>query len=60
MIILLNPRSATYAFRVPNTILTLGAFLEGKYDYFLLDENSVEMLKQVFQRSPLDSMTVSE
>lgn len=39
MIILLNPQSATYAFRVPNTILTLGAFLEGKYEYELLDEN---------------------
>jgi hypothetical protein len=24
---------------VPNTILTLGAFLEGKYEYELLDEN---------------------
>ena len=39
MIILLNPQSAKYVFRVPNTILTLGAFLEGKYDYELLDEN---------------------
>jgi anaerobic magnesium-protoporphyrin IX monomethyl ester cyclase len=39
MIILLNPKSTSYTFRVPNTILTLGAFLEGKYDYYLLDEN---------------------
>lgn len=39
MIILLNPQSAKYNFRVPNTILTLGAFLEGKYAYELVDEN---------------------
>lgn len=39
MIILLNPKSARYGFRVPNSILTLGAFLEGKYDYEILDEN---------------------
>src|SRR5438552_829703 len=39
MIILLNPQSASYVFRVPNTILTLGAFLEGKYEYELIDEN---------------------
>src|SRR5205085_7614232 len=39
MIILLNPQSARYVFRVHNTILTLGAFLEGKYEYELLDEN---------------------
>ena len=39
MIILLNPKSARHGFRVPNTILTLGAFLEGKYEYELLDEN---------------------
>lgn len=39
MILLLNPQSARWGFRVPNTILTLGAFLEGKYDYTLLDEN---------------------
>lgn len=59
MIILLNPRSATYAFRVPNTILTLGAFLEGKYDYFLLDENSVEMLKHPSEPGKMFSMTNS-
>lgn len=39
MIILFNPQSARHGFRVPNTILTLGAFLEGKYDYYLIDGN---------------------
>ncbi len=39
MIILLNPKSANHSFRVPNSILTLGAFLEGRYEYYLLDEN---------------------
>jgi anaerobic magnesium-protoporphyrin IX monomethyl ester cyclase len=39
LIILLNPRSARWGFRVPNSLLTLGAFLEGKYDYYITDEN---------------------
>ncbi len=39
MVILLNPKSARYGIRVPNSILTLGAFLEGKYKYELVDQN---------------------
>jgi radical SAM superfamily enzyme YgiQ (UPF0313 family) len=39
MIVLLNPKSAIHGFRAPNSILTLGAFLEGKYDYYIEDEN---------------------
>lgn len=39
MILLLNPKSAIHGFRVPNSILTLGAFLEGKYEYYIEDEN---------------------
>jgi hypothetical protein len=39
MVILLNPQSARHSFRVPNAILTIGAFLEGKYDYHIVDEN---------------------
>jgi radical SAM superfamily enzyme YgiQ (UPF0313 family) len=39
MIALLNPQSAKWGFRVPNSILTLGAFLEGKYEYYIIDEN---------------------
>lgn len=39
MIALVNPRSANWGFRVPNSLLTLGAFLEGRYDYTIIDEN---------------------
>jgi anaerobic magnesium-protoporphyrin IX monomethyl ester cyclase len=39
MIALVNPKSANWGFRVPNSILTLGAFLESRYDYYALDEN---------------------
>src|SRR5690349_20157061 len=39
MIALINPKSANWGFRVPNSILTLGAFLEGKYNYTIIDEN---------------------
>ncbi|MCC6865213.1 MAG: B12-binding domain-containing radical SAM protein [Ignavibacteria bacterium] len=39
MIALVNPRSANWGFRVPNSILTLGAFLEERYEYEIIDEN---------------------
>lgn len=39
MIILLNPKSARFGFRVPNSLLYLGAFLENKYEYEIVDEN---------------------
>lgn len=39
MVILVNPQSARHSFRVPNSILTLGAFLENKYDHYIIDEN---------------------
>ena len=39
MIVLLNPKSASYGYRVPNSVLTIGAFIEGKYDYNIFDEN---------------------
>jgi anaerobic magnesium-protoporphyrin IX monomethyl ester cyclase len=39
VVILLNPKSANYGFRVPNSILTLGAFLEGKHKYEIVDQN---------------------
>lgn len=41
MIALVNPKSAKWGFRVPNSILTLGAFLEGKYQYTIIDENLI-------------------
>src|ERR1041385_184369 len=39
MIILLNPQSAVHNRRIPLSILTVGAGLEGKYNYELVDEN---------------------
>ena len=39
MIILLNPQSARHNRRIPLSILTVGAGLEGKYEYELVDEN---------------------
>jgi anaerobic magnesium-protoporphyrin IX monomethyl ester cyclase len=39
MIILLNPRSAIHNRRIPLSLLTVGAGLEGRYDYEIIDEN---------------------
>lgn len=38
-VILFNPRSANSKYRIPNSILQLGACLEGRYDYVFLDGN---------------------
>ncbi len=37
--ILFNPRSASSKHRIPNSILQLGAALEGRYDYVFVDGN---------------------
>ncbi len=39
MILLLNPQSAIHNRRIPLSILTVAAGLEGKFDYELVDEN---------------------
>ncbi len=39
MITLLNPRSARWKFRLPLSILSLGAELEGRYPYQIVDGN---------------------
>ena len=39
MIALLNPRSARWKHRIPLSILTLGAALEDKFQYHLIDSN---------------------
>ncbi len=39
MITLLNPRSARWKFRLPLSILSLGAELEGRYPYEIVDGN---------------------
>lgn len=38
-VILFNPRSASSKHRIPNSILQLGAALEGRYDYVFVDGN---------------------
>lgn len=38
-IILFNPQAATYGFRVPNSILQVGASIHGKYEYVFVDGN---------------------
>ena len=38
-VILFNPRSASSKYRIPNTILQLGAALEGRYPYVFVDGN---------------------
>ncbi|MCB0712565.1 MAG: cobalamin-dependent protein [Ignavibacteriae bacterium] len=42
MILLYNPRSCDAKYRIPNTLLTLGATIEGKYDYRIVDGNWME------------------
>jgi anaerobic magnesium-protoporphyrin IX monomethyl ester cyclase len=38
-VILFNPRSANSKHRIPNSILQVGASIEGKYDYVIVDGN---------------------
>jgi anaerobic magnesium-protoporphyrin IX monomethyl ester cyclase len=38
-VILFNPRSANSKHRIPNSILQVGASIEGKYDYVFVDGN---------------------
>ena len=39
MIILFNPRSANSKHRIPNSILQVGASIDGKYEYVFIDGN---------------------
>ena len=58
MVILLNPQSARHSFRVPNSVLTIGAFLEGKskmassapYNYHIVDENLDRQAEQTIEK----------
>jgi anaerobic magnesium-protoporphyrin IX monomethyl ester cyclase len=38
-VLLFNPRSANYKPRIPNSILTIAASIEGKFDYVIVDGN---------------------
>jgi anaerobic magnesium-protoporphyrin IX monomethyl ester cyclase len=39
MIVLLNPRSARWKYRLPLSVLSIGAVLEGRYRYSIVDGN---------------------
>ncbi|MFT6054596.1 MAG: radical SAM superfamily enzyme YgiQ (UPF0313 family) [Roseivirga sp.] len=41
-VILFNPRSANSKYRIPNSILQVGASIHGKYDYVFVDGNMEE------------------
>ena len=38
-VLLFNPRSATYKYRVPNSILQVAASIEGRYEWVIVDGN---------------------
>lgn len=38
-IIIFNPKAATYGYRIPNSILQVGASIHGKFDYVFVDGN---------------------
>ncbi|HUS03242.1 MAG TPA: hypothetical protein VMY77_15995, partial [Chitinophagaceae bacterium] len=38
-VLLFNPRSANYKARIPNSILSIAASLEGKFPYVIVDGN---------------------
>ena len=38
-VILFNPKSATHAFRIPNSILQIGASIHGNFEYVFVDGN---------------------
>jgi radical SAM superfamily enzyme YgiQ (UPF0313 family) len=38
-VILFNPKSCDYNYRIPNSILSIAAVIEGRYDYVMVDGN---------------------
>jgi anaerobic magnesium-protoporphyrin IX monomethyl ester cyclase len=49
MIILLNPKSAKINRRIPLSVLTVGAGLEGHHDYEIVDENFDPQVEQTLE-----------
>ncbi len=47
-VLLFNPRSATYKFRIPNSILQIAAAIDDKYDWIIIDGNR--------EQNPLEKM----
>jgi radical SAM superfamily enzyme YgiQ (UPF0313 family) len=53
-IILFNPKSCDYNYRIPNSILSIAASIQGKYDYVMVDGNrETDPLQKI--KSYLDS-----
>ncbi len=46
-VVLFNPRSANSKFRIPNSILQVGASIEGKFNYVIVDGN---LEKDIWQK----------
>ncbi len=56
-ILLFNPRSATYKYRIPNSVLQVAAALEGKHEWIIVDGNREnDPLKKLL--SCLDGSTI--
>ena len=45
-VLLFNPRSARSKPRIPNSILSIAASIEGKYDYVIVDSPPVELVSE--------------
>ena len=49
-VLLFNPRSANYKPRIPNSILTVAAAIEGLFDYVIVDGNlESDPAEKIFQ-----------
>jgi len=63
MIVLFNPRSARWKHRLPLSLLSLGAVLEGKYDYEIVDgnfeTNAEETLARIIQEKRIRYLGVT-
>ena len=51
MIVLVNPRSAKWKHRLPMSILSLAALLEGRYSYEIVDGNFEADLEATLTRT---------
>jgi anaerobic magnesium-protoporphyrin IX monomethyl ester cyclase len=49
MIVLINPKSARFNRRIPLSILTVAAGLEGRFDYEIVDENFDPRIEETLQ-----------
>jgi len=50
MIALVNPKSTTWRFRIPLSILTLGAVLDGRFAYEIVDGNPSRSALEILER----------